>query len=274
MKKLNKNMGVNIQSNEYSLGINGGSIFSSIKKSVNKATKKVSDTVNKATDKIKDTVDDVNVKNISKAINKADVGGYIEDAQNIVPQSVTTEAVKMALMAGGMDETSANIAASAAVGSFYEVDFSKNLKGQKRAAISGAAKGAAKGAIQKPSKSKETTGGALNSVQMKMRNGEIQENKDNNIRFQENKMRRNYNGDPLMNTNMVRQVAPSKYPILETRPMTGNSIVSYKKTGGSIVSYKQGGAINKKKSMKGTQEMKDRMQMLRDMKKGNSIKSY
>jgi hypothetical protein len=186
MKKLKSSKtGVTIKRNEY----RGSGLFSSISKSVSKAANSVADTT-------KDVGSTIN-----KVALKSDLGGIVESAQNIIPESATREAVVLALMAGGMDENQANIAAGTAVGAFYYVDFSKSLKGQGKKALSGGVKGGIKGA-----KDNQTSGRRLNSVQQKLIDGHLQEKRDSNIRF--DKPTRNYNGETIQAHNMVRQVAP------------------------------------------------------------------
>jgi hypothetical protein len=67
-------------------------------------------------------VEDV-AKTVNKTALKQDWGGAVEQAQNVIPQSVVKEALKAAFIAGGMDETAAGVAAGSATGAFYEVDF-------------------------------------------------------------------------------------------------------------------------------------------------------
>jgi hypothetical protein len=59
-----------------------------------------------------------------------------------------------------MDETAAGVAAGSATGAFYEVDFSKPLKGQEKAAIKGGVKGGVSEGL-KANKKSETKGGAI-----------------------------------------------------------------------------------------------------------------
>jgi hypothetical protein len=133
--------------------ISGGDIFGSISKGVNKAVKTVGDAVtgkssNKWAKSIASTVKDAagvvedGYKAINKTALKQDWGGAIEMAQSAVPQSVVKEALKAAFMAGGMDESAAGVAAAGSTQAFYDVDFSKSLKGQGDAAAKGAVKGA------------------------------------------------------------------------------------------------------------------------------------
>jgi hypothetical protein len=67
-------------------------------------------------------------------------------------------------MAAGMDETAASVAAGSATGAFYDVDFSKSLKGQGKTALKGAVKGGVKAGIsanKSGSSDAASKGGAL-----------------------------------------------------------------------------------------------------------------
>jgi len=173
LKKLNKGTaGVRI--------VAGSGLFSSVSKSISKGVKKASKDIKKAT------------KDASKAINKADVGSYIEAGQNIIPEEYSKEAIKMALISTGMDPVSADVAASASAGAFYEVDFSKNLKNQEGAAIKGGLKGAA------------SSGGGLNNAQRKLMISQSQESYDSQRR-KDVKKKQNHNGETIQAQNMIKQ---------------------------------------------------------------------
>ena len=233
LKKLNKGTaGVRI--------VAGSGLFSSVSKSISKGVKKASKDIKKAT------------KDASKAINKADVGSYIEAGQNIIPEEYTKEGVKAMLIAGGVDPVSADVAASASVGAFYEVDFSKNLKNQEGAAIKGGLKGAA------------SSGGGLNNAQRKLMISQSQESYDSQRR-KDVKKKQNHNGETIQAQNMIKQ-GPSSDGLSYGNGYgpIGSGFRAYNSEGGG---YNQaGGSILKslKKSVKSIANDKDVQKFIKD----------
>jgi len=270
-KKLEaRKAGVRVGAQEYS----GGSILGSLKSAGNS---------------IKKTATSAG-KSLNKAALKADLGGIVEAGQSVVPQSVTEEVVKAALMAGGADETSASIAAGAATQSFYDVNWGKSLKNQGGVAAKGAVTGGVKSAFKTAG---ETEGGALNNVQRRLVIGRHQEIEDRKARSKPST--KPNNGNTLRPETMVRQVAPAISggsirggefcphcnaatgsgfldSVLDKKAVKDKSVQKKavkKLTGGSIKTYGMG------RPAAGSQEMKDKMAKLRSMKKtGGSIKAY
>jgi hypothetical protein len=189
----------------------GGDVFSDISKGVNKASKAMSDGITGATKSLSSKAKSAS-KSVSKlassgvkAALKSDIGGKVESIKQVIPESTTKSAVKLALLATGMDEDSADLAAGASVGALYNTDFSKPPLAEDMA--TGAIKGGMKSSASSSSSSKTVDGGALNSVQRRLTNGRKQEANDLERRKHASK-RPNYNGETVQSHTMVRQAPP------------------------------------------------------------------
>jgi hypothetical protein len=257
--------------------VKGGSIFSSISKGVSKAAKTVSDGVSKTASKAvkyveDDLADDVadTYGEVNQLALKADIGGGVEQAKKVVPKSVARSAFAAALMAGGVDETSANVMAGAAVESAYSVDFSRSLKGQGKKAGIGAGKGAISEGLS-ANKSKPTTkGDGVKGINHLGHDYAKNAFKGTSVSFapQSNAIR-----NTTMPIKIPKQSAVSKKKndqMVDTNTASGGS---FKEVGSGFsvkakVKIPKGfGGNGVKQPAKGSQAAKDKMAALRNMRK-------
>ena len=123
----------------------GQGLFDSVSKGIKKATKSVSKSVSKAADSVSDAASDAN-----QFALKNDIGGKVEMVKNMIPKDAVQESMKAGLMAQGMDEKSASIAAGSATGALYGYDLGappskKNLTKAGKAGLKGGVKAAQSG---------------------------------------------------------------------------------------------------------------------------------
>ena len=155
--KKTANKTVNSLSNDASKTVNA------IAKTANTTGDLVVEGVNVAGDVIKE-----NAKKLNRMALKYDLGGYVEQVKDVVPQSaltaILTTALISACVATGQVELipAAGVLATSATTAFYTADFSRSLKGQgedvgKAALLSGVKKGVEQGVKSSTTPSKPTT---------------------------------------------------------------------------------------------------------------------
>ena len=118
--------------------ISGGDIIGDFTKSVKKTANDIGDGVKSLTKKATNAKNykkvsklssnliknaEAGLKVLSTTAKEQDWGGKVEMVKKVVPKSIVKEGIKGALIASGMDETSANVAAGSASGALYEYDF-------------------------------------------------------------------------------------------------------------------------------------------------------
>jgi hypothetical protein len=263
----------------------------SISKGVTKIANTVADGVVKTSNQVADGV--VKVANqtadgvvdtygiVNRAMLKADVGGYIEQAQKIVPQSLVSKALMATFIAAGMPPQAAEVAANSATSAFYDVDFSKSLKGQGKSALKAGAKGGFK-SVDKLYKGPKVAGGSIEMADTKgihslahdFAKGPIHSNtndvvggaviipKPKRVARQINKVAEvqaqiQYNPNLSFGGSMVAISGSSMLPISGSSmmPITGSSMRPI------------GSGVGGRRFVKGSQEAKDFMKSLRDKKK-------
>lgn len=146
--------------NEYSEYSNddifeGGDLF----KEIGSAFKSSANSVKKTANNLGKSISK-EYKSLNKAALKADVGGVIEQIKQGIGKNNTQLLLQGALLATGMDETSASVMAGSATGAIYNVDFGESLKGQGDEALVGGIQGGVQSALstKKPATATATTG--------------------------------------------------------------------------------------------------------------------
>lgn len=156
LKKLNQSMAKNKGfrmmpdkhfTNEYSEYSGGDDdVFEGGFLGIGKAFKKAGKTISKSAKSTGKAISK-SAKSTGKAINKialkSDIGGVVEDLKNQIGEENVTLLMSASLMSAGIPPEQAQIMAASGAGAVYSVDFGKQLKGQGKSALTGAAKAGA-----------------------------------------------------------------------------------------------------------------------------------
>jgi hypothetical protein len=248
-----------------------------VKKTTGKTTKSIVKSAGKV---VKDAYQTVN-----KTALKQDWGSAIEEAQSVIPQSAVTQALKLAFISGGMDPNAASVAAGSATGAFYDVDFSKSLKGQGKTALKGAVKGGVKEGMSASKTKTETKGGAIldqkgigniNSDEGKQAitrgGGMIKHNLVKPLEKMVSHQAAVQDAQVADPNEMFKGVPKKKTKGGSMRPISGGSMRpieggSMRPIEGGSMRPISGGAVKPKSFAKGSQEAKDYMASLRERRK-------